>query len=121
MNSILSAIIGAIFGAILSLWVSHLIQMLDALKTASKTEMETIQELKKALHRPWEASYSDSKFARRELDAVDIIANELSPNVLKNTVMKGAEAQLLVKESNEEDVDKKFQKALDDIKKYQKI
>lgn len=120
MNSILAAIIGAIVGAALSMWVSQRIQMLDALKTAAKTEMETLQELKRALRRLWEASFSDSKFARREFNAVDILASELSSAVLKDSVMKGAEAQLFVKESNEEDVNKIFQKALDDIKRYEK-
>ena len=120
MDSIVAAILGAIIGAALSMWISHRIQMLDALKTAAKTEMETLQELKRALRRLWEASFSNSKFARREFNAVDILANELSSAVLKNSVMKGAQAQLFVKESDEEDVSKIFQKTLDDIKRYEK-
>lgn len=120
MDSLIPAIIGAIVGAALSMWISQRIQMLDALKTAAKTEMETLQELKRALRRLWEASFSDSKFARKEFDAVDILANDLSSAVLKDSIMKGAEAQLFVKESNEEDVSKLFQKTLADIKRYEK-
>lgn len=120
MDSILAAIIGTVVGAALSMWISQRIQMLDALKTAAKTEMKTLQELKRALRRLWEASFSNSELARREFDVVDVLASELSSVVLKDSVMKGAEAQLFVKESNEEDVNKIFQKALDDIRRYER-
>ena len=120
MDSILAAIIGTIVGAVLSMWISQRIQMLDALRTAAKTEMETLQALKRALRCLWEASYSDSKLARRKFDAVDILASELSSVVLKDLVMKGAKAQLFVKESDEEGVNKVFQKALYDIKRYER-
>lgn len=120
MESIVAGITGTIVGAALSMWISRRIQMLDALKTASKTELETLQELKRALRRLREASFSDSGFARREFDAVDILASEVSSAVLRDSVMKGAQAQLFVKESNEEDVSKMFQKALNDIRRYEK-
>ena len=120
MDSILAAIIGTVVGAALSMWISQRIQMLDALKTAAKTEMKTLQELKRALRRLWETSFSNSELARREFDVVDVLASELSSVVLKDSVMKGAEAQLFVKESNKEDVNRIFQKALDDIRRYER-
>lgn len=118
MDSIIAAIIGTIVGAALSILISRHIWKLDALKSASKAELETLQELKRALRRLWEASFK--KFARREFDAVDILTGELSSVVLRESVMKGAEAQLHVQESEcEEEVSKIFQKALNDIKYYE--
>ncbi len=74
--------------------------------------------LRRALRRLWEASFSN--FARREFNAVDILTNDLSSVVLRESVMKGAEEQLHVQDSgDEEEVSKIFQKALNDIKYYE--
>jgi hypothetical protein len=123
MHSIIAAMIvaitGAIVGAMLSMWISHRIWKQDALKAASKTEIETLQNLKRELRHLWKISYHENK-TRREFDAVDMLSAELSSSTLRESVMRGAEAQFHMALTNEEEASKLFGTALNDIRYYER-